>query len=71
MQAWEELALEREKGLEEGLAKGLEKGLKEGEKLQLQNLIRKKLQKGQTVEQIADALEETPERIQQLIDEMA
>lgn len=67
MQAWEELALEREKGLEEGLAKGLEKGLK----LQLQNLIRKKLQKGQTVEQIADALEETPERIQQLIDEMA
>ena len=55
MQAWEELLMER----------------REGEKLLLQNQIQKKLRKGQSVEQIAEALEETPERIQQLIDEMS
>ena len=59
MQAWEELLLERQEGREEGL------------QLQLQNLIKKKMLKGQSVEQIAEALEETPERIQQLIDEMS
>ena len=61
MQAWEELLLERQEGREEGLQEGL----------QLQNLIKKKMLKGQSVEQIAEALEETPERIQQLIDEMS
>lgn len=59
MQAWEELLLERQEGREEGL------------QLQLQNLIKKKMLRGQSVEQIAEALEETPERIQQLIDEMS
>ena len=59
MQAWEELLLERQEGREKGL------------QLQLQNLIKKKMLKGQSVEQIAEALEETPERIQQLIDEMS
>lgn len=38
--------------------------------LQLQNQ-RKKLLKVQSVEQIAEALEETPEKIQQLIDKMS
>ena len=59
MQAWEELLLERQEGREEGL------------QLQLQNLIKKKMLKGQSVEQIAEALEETPEKIQHLIDEMS
>ena len=67
MQAWEELLLERQEGREEGL----QLGRKEGLQLQLQNQIKKKLLKGQSVEQIAEALEETPERIQQLIDKMA
>lgn len=38
--------------------------------LQLQNQ-RKKLLKVQSVEQIAEALEETPEKIQQLIDKIS
>ena len=67
MQAWEELLLERQEGREEGL----QLGRKEGLQLQLQNQIKKKLLKGQSVEQIAEALEETPERIQQLIDKMS
>ena len=75
MQAWEELLLERQEGREEGLQLGRQEGIRlgrqEGLQLQLQNQIKKKLLKGQSVEQIAEALEETPERIQQLIDEMA
>ena len=67
MQAWEELLLERQEGREEGL----QLGRKEGLQLQLQNQIKKKLLKGQSVEQIAEALEETTERIQQLIDKMS
>lgn len=41
-----------------------------GLQLQLQNQ-RKKLLKVHSVEQIAEALEETPEKIQQLIDKMS
>ena len=74
MQAWEELLLERQEGREEGLQLGRQEGLQlgrqEGVQLLLKNQIKKKLQKGQSVEQIAEALEEAPERIQQLIDEI-
>ena len=74
MQAWEELLLERQEGREEGLQLGRQEGLQlgrqEGVQLLLKNKIKKKLQKGQSVEQIAEALEEAPERIQQLIDEI-
>lgn len=40
-----------------------ETGLKEGEWLKLIDQVQKKLQKGKTVNEIADALEETPETI--------
>ena len=52
MQAWEEILLERQEAREEGR--------EEGERLLLQNLIQKWLRKGQSVEQIAEALEEIP-----------
>ena len=58
MQAWEEKYYEREEGREEGFREGL--------KL----LIQKKLAKGKTVEVIADELEESVERIEELMKEL-
>lgn len=58
MQAWEEKYYEREEGREEGFREGL--------KL----LIQKKLAKGKTVEVIADELEESMERIEELMKEL-
>lgn len=46
------------------------KGEKCGEMNKLKELIGKKLQKGKTLEQIADDLEESVEVIQKLIQEM-
>ncbi len=74
MQAWEERVWDRLEGKEEGIAEGMEKGIAEGmekgmEKLLLQQ-IERKLEKGQSVDQIADALEETPERIRELMDKV-
>ena len=43
----------------------------EGARNKLIDLVQKKLAKGQSVEQIADALEETAESIQEIIDEIA
>ena len=40
----------------------------EGEQNKLVNLVQKKLAKGKSVEEIADALEETVETIQHIID---
>ena len=62
MQAWEEKYYEKEEARKEGHASGLEDKLKE--------LIKKKLDKGKSVEEIADALEEDVETIQKLIREM-
>ena len=47
---------------------GKEEGIALGEDRKLTALIQRKLAKGQNVEQIAEALEETPEHIQELID---
>ena len=55
-------------GKEEGIALGKEEGIALGEDRKLTALIQRKLAKGQNVEQIAEALEETPEHIQELID---
>ncbi|MCD8045281.1 MAG: hypothetical protein LUE90_01255, partial [Clostridiales bacterium] len=49
---------------------GKNEGISQGEEQKLLDLISKKLAKGQSVDQIADALEETPERIGELIDQM-
>ncbi|MCD8325049.1 MAG: hypothetical protein LUC32_08940 [Clostridiales bacterium] len=79
MQAWEEKIMweqeARAKGLEEGRAKGLEEGRAEGREEarkevreeMLLDKVRRKLDRHLSVEQIADALEESPERIQELI----
>lgn len=82
MQAWEEKYYEKEEarkeglreglqeGLEKGLEKGLEQGLEQGAKKQLIELIKKKLEKGKSVEEIADALEKGTDKIEKLIKEM-
>ena len=86
MQAWEEryydkeearqegLEEGRQEGLEEGRQKGLEEGRQEGREIgkqeAIKNLIRKKLKKGCSAEEIADILEEELGMIQGLIDEI-
>ena len=61
----------RRSGLEEGLRSGLEEGrrsgLEEGREQILEQQIQKKLAKGKSVSEIAAELEETEERIQDLI----
>lgn len=49
--------------IDEGIEKGLEAGKAKGEVLKLISMIRKKLAKGYTVTQTADALEEAPDTI--------
>ena len=48
------------------LEKELQQGLEQGEKLQLIRQVIKKLQKGNTVEETADMLEEEPENIRKI-----
>lgn len=65
----EEEALERgreqglEQGLEQGREQGLEQGLEQGREQTLLALIKKKIDKGKSLAQIADELEETQEVI--------
>lgn len=72
MQAWEEKYFEREEGREEGRAEGRaegrEEGRTEGERLKLISLIQKKILKGKSLEETADALEEEPGSISELYD---
>lgn len=58
MQAWEERVLDRQEAREEG------------RKQLLSELIQKKLEKGLTMDQIADALEIDASRVKELIREM-
>ena len=73
MQAWEEKIYDRMEGIaigrERGLREGRENGLREGRQEMLMSLIRKKLAKGKTPEEIAEELEESPETIEGLIRE--
>lgn len=50
-------------GFHSGIAKGLEKGLEKGGYEKICQLIRSKHSKGQSVEEIAEALEESPETV--------
>ena len=68
MQAWEEKYFEREEGREEGRAEGREEGRTEGERLKLISLIQKKILRGKSLEETADALEEEPGSISELYD---
>ncbi|MCD8045322.1 MAG: Rpn family recombination-promoting nuclease/putative transposase [Clostridiales bacterium] len=57
----------RAEGREEGRAEGREEARKEVREEMLLDKVRRKLDRHLSVEQIADALEESPERIQELI----
>ena len=70
MQAWEEKYYEKEEARREGLLEGRAEGRTEGARNKLKDLIKKKLEKGKSIEEIADALEETEAVIQELIKEM-
>ena len=60
----------RKAGEEIGRKLGEEAGRKLGEEKKLRELIRKKLLKEKTLEQIADDLEETPDKIQPLYEQI-
>ncbi|MDO4322026.1 MAG: Rpn family recombination-promoting nuclease/putative transposase [Lachnospiraceae bacterium] len=55
---------------EDGKKEGIEAGREEGERNKILSLIQKKLDKGQTIEEIADALEEAPAVIKGLMKEL-
>ncbi len=57
----------RKEGMEKGREEGMKKGIAEGMEKHLLQQIERKLEKGQSVDQIADALEESPERIRELM----
>ena len=52
---------------QEGQERGIKEGIALGQDQKLMELIRRKLARGQSPEQIAEALEETPEHIRELI----
>ena len=62
-----------QKGLKQGREQGREEGRKqgreEGRNAERSSLIQKKLEKGKTISQIADDLEDTEENIARLIEE--
>ena len=60
-----------EQAMEKGMTKGKEEGRKEGRKDVIRELVQKKLKKGKSLEEIADALEETVDVIQKIIAEAA
>ena len=70
----EHMRLEREeqyrKGEEAGEARGIEIGENRGRSEGLKNQIRKKLAKGKAIPQIADEVEETEEKVLELIKEI-
>ena len=73
--AWEEGRKEGEKfGLEKGREEGERAGREEGEQIGQEKgrleLIRKKLAKGKSIPEIAEALEEEEETIRELIAQM-
>ena len=61
-----ELENKLEQGRKQGLEQGLEEGLEQGEKLQLIRQVIKKMQKGNSVEETADMLEEELENIRKI-----
>ncbi|MCC8164311.1 MAG: Rpn family recombination-promoting nuclease/putative transposase, partial [Lachnospiraceae bacterium] len=67
MQAWEEKCYEREEGREEGRKEGRTEGRKEGREETLVELVKKKLARGISAEEIAEVLEMDVERVRELI----
>jgi len=54
----------------QGIQEGRQQGIQQGQRDKLIELVQKKLAKNCSVEQIADALEESVEAIQQIVDEL-
>ena len=67
------IRMERQDAWEDGVLEGRREGIKEGElrgrNAQLVELIKKKLDRGKSISQIAEELEETKDRIQELMRE--
>lgn len=66
MREWEEKVIERQKGFEEGKSEGIQVG----ENNLLKNLVKKKLEKNYSKEEIADMLEEDVAVIEKIVDEL-
>jgi len=64
-----DIEVQREEAREEGRKQGEEEGRKQGTLQKTCALIRKKLEKGKTISEIADDLEDTEENIAHLIEE--
>ena len=58
------------RGINEGILLGEENGRSEGEQNKLKELIKKKLAKGKSISQIADEIEETEEKVLELIEQI-
>ena len=75
MQAWEEKIMEQNKareeghaaGLKEGHASGLKEGLTQGGLQKLRELVKKKVQKGYSAEEIAEMLETDIETVREFL----
>ena len=59
-----------ELGIQKGIEQGIEQGLEQGKEQLLKQQISKKLVKGISIPEIADALEEKEETIRRIISEM-
>ena len=64
-----DIEVQREEAREQGREEGQKKGREEGRIEEKSALIRKKLEKGKTISEIADDLEDTEENIVHLIKE--
>lgn len=60
----------KKEGIEEGIKEGLKEGIAQGQLLFLKNQVMKKLQKGCSVSEIADALEQDEETVAKIIKEI-
>ena len=63
------IRMERQDAWEDGVQEGIKEGVLRGRNAQLSELIKKKLDKGKSIPKIAEELEETEDRIQELIRE--
>ena len=57
-----------EQGLERGIEQGIERGLEQGIERNVSDMIKKKLAKGKDIKTIANEIEETEERVKELIE---
>ena len=64
-----DIEVQREEAREQGREEGRKQGREEGRKAERSTLIQKKLEKGKTISQIADELEDTEENIACLIEQ--